>query len=134
MTYKQPSPPAGSLWAAPIAPQSATSHAARSGAATGGSDRSDASGPIVERFDGATFDPTLDGVRLTGQLERVRDLMADGAWRTLAEIAAKVEGSEPGVSARLRDLRKPRFGGLAVERKRTDRAGVWVYRVKGESE
>lgn len=82
----------------------------------------------VAQFDGPTFDQEQDGGRLSGQLERVRLLMADGAWRTLAEIAEAVGGSEAGVSARLRDLRKQRFGGRTVERKRID-GGLWAYAV-----
>lgn len=80
------------------------------------------------RFDGATFDPALDKVRLTGQLERVQRLMADGQWRTLKEIQAVVGGSEAGLSARLRDIRKPRFGGRNVERRRRS-VSLWEYRV-----
>ena len=72
----------------------------------------------IEHFDGETFDPVIDGKRLTSQLERVRALMSDGKWRTLAEIHAVVGGSEAGVSARLRDLRKQRFGGHNVVRQR----------------
>ena len=82
----------------------------------------------LEFFDGETFDLDRDGERLTGQLDRVRALMRDGRWRTLSEIAARVEGSEAGVSARLRDLRKPRFGSLTVEREYVS-DGVWRYRV-----
>ena len=82
----------------------------------------------LQFFDGETFDFDRDAERLTGQLDRVRSVMRDGRWRTLAEIAARVEGSEAGVSARLRDLRKPRFGGLTVEREYVER-GIWRYRV-----
>jgi len=85
----------------------------------------------LHRFDGATFEEDRDGERLSGQLHQVRALMADGAWRTLGEIVAAIGGgSEAGVSARLRDLRKPKFGGFNVERRYRDR-GVWEYRVKG---
>lgn len=90
-------------------------------------------------FDGDTFDPKKDGARLTGQLKKVMELMRDGEWRTLAEIQAKVGGSEAGVSARLRDLRKQKFGTHMVERRRVHRGdmgpdecvGVWEYRVSG---
>lgn len=82
----------------------------------------------VLRFDGETFDASRDGARLSSQLERVQVLMTDGRWRTLASIAAAVGGSEPAVSARLRDLRKPRFGGLLVERRYVGE-GLWEYRV-----
>lgn len=67
-------------------------------------------------FDGTTYDPVRDGERLGRQLDRVRDLMMDGEWRTLREIAKMVQGSEAGVSARLRDLRKDKFGGYIIKR------------------
>lgn len=80
------------------------------------------------RFDGATYDANRDGERLGGQLNAVYRLMHDGRWRTLAEIAKHVDGSEPGVSARLRDLRKSRFGSHEVEREFVAN-GVWKYRL-----
>ena len=79
-------------------------------------------------FHGETFDPALDGPRLTSQLEAVRALMIDGQWRSLAVIALSVYGSEASVSARLRDLRKPRFGRYQVERRRLF-GGLFEYRV-----
>lgn len=84
-------------------------------------------------FDGPAIEPE-DVPRLGRQLEAVRALMADGRWRTLAQIQEAVGGSEAGVSARLRDLRKPKFGGLTVERKRGE-CGLHWYRVgKGGGE
>lgn len=82
-------------------------------------------------FDGATFVPELDRERLTTQFEAVKDLMADGNWRTLQDISDLVQGSIPAISARLRDLRKPRFGGHVVERRRAGdpRNGIFEYRV-----
>lgn len=80
-------------------------------------------------FDGATYDEQHDGARLRTQLERVRVVMAGGEWHTLAELARRVQGSEAGVSARLRDLRKPRFGGYRVQARRLTR-GLWEYRLE----
>jgi predicted transcriptional regulator len=40
------------------------------------------------------------------QARRVIGCMADGAWRTLAEISAATGDPEASVSARLRDMRK----------------------------
>jgi DNA-binding Lrp family transcriptional regulator len=82
-------------------------------------------------FAGSTFEPEHDEVRLTSQLQRVRALMLDGKWRTLREIAAEVQGSEAGVSARIRDLRKPGNGGFVIERKRVGdlKAGLHAYRM-----
>lgn len=89
--------------------------------------------PKVENLDGDTYSPSLDGVRLTGHLGRVYDLMRDMRWRTLADIAALTDGSEAGSSARLRDLRKPKFGEWIVERRRhVSDNGCWEYRVLGK--
>lgn len=69
-------------------------------------------------FSGATYDLALDEARLEKQLGRVYELMTDGQWRTLSEIGDRVGGSESGVSARLRDLRKTSFGSHTVNRRR----------------
>ena len=49
-------------------------------------------------------------------------------WWTLAELAAEAQGSEAAVSARLRDLRKKRYGQHIVERKYVGN-GLWAYRL-----
>lgn len=90
--------------------------------------------PPPEEFHagGATFDATLDAARLGAQMARVRDLMADGRWRTLREIAQATGAPEASVSARLRDLRKERHGSHVVEarrRKGAESKGLWEYRV-----
>lgn len=85
------------------------------------------------RFDGVTFHAEHDAVRLGALLQAVYDLMRDGSWRTLAECRARLgRGTEASISARLRDLRKTRFGGYEVERRhRGDpRLGLYEYRLK----
>lgn len=79
-------------------------------------------------FDGFTYEPDKDLSRLKTQLWRVMAVMADGRWHTLHDLAERAEGSEASVSARLRDLRKPRFGGWEVERMRVD-GGLFAYRL-----
>ena len=83
-------------------------------------------------FDGRTFDPALDGDRLTRLLSRVYACMRDGEWRSLSQIVQHCGGSEASVSARLRDLRKVRFGAYVVERRRRGRpqVGVFEYRIR----
>ena len=82
-------------------------------------------------FDGKTYEPS-DGPRLGVQLAQVASLMRDGQWRTLYEIAHATGCPTQSVSARLRDLRKPRFGGYTVERQRCQ-VGVFLYRVKAQA-
>jgi hypothetical protein len=84
--------------------------------------------PPAPDFDGHTYDRDRDGVRLRGLLGAVYDLMRDHRWRTVPEIHATVGGSEAGVSARLRDLRKDKFGGHGVDRRRKT-GGLWEYRI-----
>jgi len=79
-------------------------------------------------FDGPTFEPARDGERLTIQLERVRSIVSDGRWITLAQLARRAGGSEASVSARLRDLRKFRHGSHTIERRYVEN-GVWEYRM-----
>lgn len=87
--------------------------------------------PDLPRFDGVTYAPEHDCDRLSGQLARVRESLADGQWWTLARLAGVVGGSEAGVSARLRDLRKPRFGAHVILRRRVaEGAGMWEYRME----
>ena len=68
-------------------------------------------------FNGPDCDPGRDDERLTSQSIRIFDLMIDGQWRTLRQIANVTGDPESSVSAQLRHLRKPRFGGHVVKRK-----------------
>lgn len=83
------------------------------------------------RFRGSDYEPLVDGPRLIRQHERIRDLMLDGTWRTLAEIAAATGDHEASVSAQLRHLRKPSFGGHVVSKRRRGLVsrGLWEYQV-----
>jgi len=64
---------------------------------------------------GETFDHKRDVRRLNAQAQRVWDVMADGRWYSLSEIAMKTNDPEASISARIRDFRKPEFGGFDVE-------------------
>jgi hypothetical protein len=75
-----------------------------------------------------------DSRRLSNQLEMVRSIMADCKPRTLDAIAAEMqrrgtEATTQSISARLRDLRKKRFGGLRIERARAAPRGLFTYRM-----
>jgi hypothetical protein len=84
-------------------------------------------------YDGHTYQPEHDQFRLARQTRAVYDLMKDGQWRTLDEIQVATGGahSTPSISARLRDLRKERFGGFTVERRRRGDpgSGLFEYRL-----
>jgi hypothetical protein len=91
--------------------------------------------PPQRAFDGRTYEWRRDHVRLDKQLGRVFQFMQDGHWHTLAEIMLTVNGSEAAISARIRDLRKPKYGSHTVERKSLG-GGLFAYRlvtVKGSA-
>ena len=83
------------------------------------------------RFNGPDYIPERDNARLTGQILRVFNLMRDGKWRTLREIAEATGDPEASVSAQLRHLRKERFGSHIVEKQyRGDpESGLHEYRI-----
>jgi hypothetical protein len=82
-------------------------------------------------FGGKTYDAERDEKRLTGLLERVYGFLQAHEWVTLHDIHAVVGGSEAGVSARLRDLRKADFGAHDIQRRRR-RDGLFEYRLRRE--
>jgi hypothetical protein len=65
----------------------------------------------------------------------VREIMSDGRWRTLPDIDIELVANydiiarETSISSRIRDLRKPQYGGHEVESKNFG-GGLWKYRVK----
>jgi hypothetical protein len=65
--------------------------------------------------------PTLtpaDTTRLKTQAQRIFHLMStEPGWYTLGDLALKANASEAGASARLRDFRKPEWGGHQVDRR-----------------
>jgi predicted transcriptional regulator len=83
--------------------------------------------PLIGHFDGPAYDPAVDRARLSSQHRRLFQLMRDGRWRSLDEIARATGDPDASISAQLRHLRKPRFGGHRVEKRRVARS--WDYRV-----
>lgn len=82
-------------------------------------------------FDGRTYVKARDGERLGRSLRIIRDELRDGAWHTIRELADLAGCSDAAASARIRDLRKPKFGGHVIDREyRGD--GLWVYRMTEE--
>ena len=83
------------------------------------------------KFNGPDYDPNLDKARLTGQILRVFNCMKDAQWRTLGEIEEITRDPQASISAQLRHLRKPRFGGYTLnKRRRGDRTqGLFEYQL-----
>ncbi len=85
-------------------------------------------------FDGVTYEPAFDSSRLRGEMARVYDVMAGqyyAFWLTLREISQITGDPEASISARLRDLRKAKFGSHTVNRRRRGdpKAGIWEYQL-----
>jgi hypothetical protein len=83
-------------------------------------------------FDGETYDEKRDRTRLARQLRSVFEYMADRHWHTLDQLERELGHPPASISARLRDLRKRKFGCWVVERRYVDH-GLWEYRL-GEPE
>lgn len=78
--------------------------------------------------DGATYDRDRDLVRLNQQMQRVFDVVKDGKARTPKELEAETGDEWASISARLRDLRKAKFGGNQVQRLSLG-GGLFAYRL-----
>jgi hypothetical protein len=78
---------------------------------------------------GPAYDHYKDHDRIHQQMFRVKLAMRDNQWRTLEKISELVGGPEASVSAQLRHLRKLKFGGHTVEKRRVNDSGLWEYRV-----
>lgn len=86
----------------------------------------------TSRFNGSDYQPKADDARLRGQIKRIYEVMRDGAWRTLGEIESLTGDPPASISAQLRHLRKPRFGGLEVNKRARGlrESGLFEYQVK----
>lgn len=80
--------------------------------------------------DGDTYEAEFDYTRLNRQMRLVYTVLKTGAWWTRHDIADVTKQPESSVSARIRDLRKAKFGGFTVERKRHSLIpGLFLYRL-----
>ena len=72
-----------------------------------------------------------DFVRMGRQRSEVWAAMLDGRWWTLAELEATTRAPQASISARLRDFRRPKYGGHTVERRRRygPSYATWEYRL-----
>ena len=80
-------------------------------------------------FDGKTYDPALDSARLGSSLSRLRGflLRSPNMWHSMGQLMRATGNDDwASVSARLRDLRKTKFGGFDIRAQRVTN-GVWQY-------
>lgn len=82
----------------------------------------------MPKHDGPFLKDPEDHVRLGRQLLRVLGVLQSGEWLTLRQLSQLAEAPEASCSARLRDLRKEKFGAHEIDHKRI--ANTWHYRLK----
>ena len=78
---------------------------------------------------GPDYEVPLDAPRIEKQHERIREYMRTVGWKTLAEIESATGDPQSSISAQLRHLRKPKFGGWVVDKRRREGHGTWEYRL-----
>jgi len=74
-------------------------------------------------LEGAQKDP-----RLKKQLVRVYEVMSTEKWLPLSEISLLADAPEASASARMRDLRKKKFGGFTIDTRMLSDLNVHEYR------
>lgn len=80
-------------------------------------------------FNGDDYSDARDRPRLSAQIQRVYDAMADGEWHSIHGVASTTGDPETSVARQIRYLRAERFGGHTVER-RYEGGGLYLYRLE----
>ena len=83
---------------------------------------------VQPRFDSGVALTASDHTRLGKQIQRVFDVLSDGQWHTVPEVARRTGDPENSVAAQCRNLRKPKHGGHTIERRRT--GNYYEFRLK----
>ena len=80
---------------------------------------------------GPSFERAVDETRIMGQMARVKAYLLHQQWCTLADIEAFTGYPQASISAQIRHLRKAKFGGYLVEKRRKSGGfgGTWEYRL-----
>lgn len=86
---------------------------------------------MTSLFDGHNEQEASQDTRLVSQLERVYRLMCNGTGWTLEDLSLAANAPTSSVSSRIRDLRKPRFGGNIIQRVH-EHGGIYTYWLVGE--
>lgn len=72
----------------------------------------------------------------TSMREQIRRVLSDGRWHTGLELAHRIgrKHYSTGIAAKIRDLRKPEYGGYVIESekdvKESRRTGMQVWRFR----
>ena len=86
---------------------------------------------LLPKYVGETYAKHLDETRLDTQIAKVYRMMKRSSWTSLAVLSTQCDCSEASVSARLRDLRKPQWGGHDIDKKRME-GGLWAYKMTSD--
>jgi predicted transcriptional regulator len=78
-------------------------------------------------FNGADYVHHLDFNRLNTQMGRIFELMKDSQFRTLSEIEALTGYPQASISAQLRNLKKQKFGGHRLYKRRKGNLNIGLY-------
>lgn len=84
---------------------------------------------------GPAYDENIDSDRIHSQMDTIKQYMlscGSDDYKTLPEIELATHYPQASISAQLRHLLKPQFGGYVVEKRRRNIAsggGTWEYRV-----
>ncbi len=81
-------------------------------------------------FDGPTYDPALDEVRLKGQIQDVFGFLSRWDWCSVGEIALATGHPHNSISAQIRNLRKEKHGAWEIERRR-EGTGFFQFHLTG---
>lgn len=78
---------------------------------------------------GPAYSKEIDQPRLSNQMARIKHYMLGVGWRTLREIEEATGYPQASISAQCRHLRKAKFGGYEVKKRRRT-AGTWEYLIR----
>ena len=79
------------------------------------------------KFDGDDYQHDRDFDRLKGQILDIYQVIRNGHWYTLSGLAKITKHPEASISAQLRNLRKPKFGGYTIL---SEHIGHGLYKYK----
>ena len=84
---------------------------------------------------GPAYDKNIDEPALSSQRNRIKHwlLPNDHLWFTLAELSVQLGYPEASISAQLRHLRKPQFGGYLINKRRRKNQRAWEYNLRIDS-
>lgn len=88
---------------------------------------------FTARFDSGIALTPADHERLSKQIDRVHAIVSDGAWYAVSDVRQAIQrrfgvsDPENSIQAQLRNLRKSKFGGYAIERRRI--GNLWEFRM-----